>query len=36
MDRAALVRRLDLAAASRAANVEPELAELLRAIGLFV
>lgn len=36
MDRAALVRRLDLAAALRAANVEPELAELLRAIGLFV
>jgi hypothetical protein len=34
MDRAALARRLDLAAAMRAAGVEPELAALLRAIGL--
>ena len=35
MDRSALARRLDLAAALRAAGVEPELAALLRAIGLF-
>jgi hypothetical protein len=34
MDRAALARRLDLAGAMRAAGVEPELAALLRAIGL--
>jgi hypothetical protein len=34
MHRAALARRLDLAAAMRAAGVEPELAALLRAIGL--
>jgi hypothetical protein len=34
MDRAALARRLDLAAALQAAGVEPELAALLRAIGL--
>lgn len=35
MDRAALARRLDLAATLRAAGVEPELEALLRAIGLF-
>jgi hypothetical protein len=34
MDRAALARRLDLTAVSRAAGVEPELAALLRVIGL--
>ena len=35
MDRAALARRLDLAATLRAAGVEPEPEALLRAIGLF-
>jgi hypothetical protein len=34
MDRAALARRLDPAAVLRAGDVEPELAALLRAIGL--
>lgn len=34
MDRAALARRLDFAAVLQAATVEPELATLLRAIGL--
>jgi len=34
MDRSALARRVDLDAVSRAAAVEPQLAALLRAVGL--
>ena len=34
MDRAALARRLDLSAVLQAANAEPQLAALLRAIGI--